>query len=525
MSTPINAWTQQPHKMRAVEHIYFVGIGGAGMGGIAEVLLNLGYKVSGSDIQSSKMTQRLEKMGAKVYIGHKGSNLQAVDVVVVSSAIDAENPEINTAHEARIPIIRRAQMLAELMRFRYGIAVAGTHGKTTTTSLLATIFTQAGLDPTFVIGGLLNSAGTNAKLGESKYLIAEADESDASFLHLQPTVSLISNIEADHLEAYDGDFAKMKTAYIDFLHNLPFYGLAVLCGDDAVIQSLLPRIERKYLTYGINKPNDYMARNIHYGLNQCEFVVERKNSPALSVKLSATGIHNVLNATGAIAIATEEGIADDAILAALANFAGIGRRFQILGNYPISQVGLNKAAAPNGKAAAPNEKAAAPKDKAPAPKDKAPAPSDEEPEHIITLVDDYGHHPTEVAMTIAAARSNWPDRRLVMVYQPHRYTRTRDLYEDFVAVLSEVDVLLMLDIYAASEAPIDGIDSKALCRSIRQRGKVDPIYVGQAEQLYAVFSDVLCGQDLVFLQGAGNVGNIAQTLADKHFNLSLLRPS
>lgn len=490
MSTPINAWTQQPHKMRAVEHIYFVGIGGAGMGGIAEVMLNLGYRVSGSDIQASKMTHRLSNMGANIYIGHTGANLKAVDVVVVSSAIHASNPEIQTASEARIPIIRRAQMLAELMRFRYGIAVAGTHGKTTTTSLLSTIFTQAELDPTFVIGGLLNSAGTNAKLGDSKYLIAEADESDASFLHLQPTVSLITNIEADHLEAYDGDFGKMKNAYVEFLHNLPFYGLAVLCGDDKVIQGLLPSIERKYITYGQDASNDYVVSNIVYGLNRCEFSVQRKNSETLKVKLNATGVHNVLNATGAIALATEEGIGDQAILNALASFAGIGRRFQILGEYEVCTSSTNP-----------------------------------QSEVSITLVDDYGHHPTEVAMTIAAARSNWPDRRLVMIYQPHRFTRTRDLYEDFVATLSEVDVLLMLDIYAASEAPIEGIDSKTLCRSIRQRGKVDPIYVGQTPQLYHVLEDILKDQDIVFLQGAGNVGNIAQSLAENNFNLSLLRKS
>jgi UDP-N-acetylmuramate--alanine ligase len=488
MSTPINAWTQQPHKMRAVEHIYFIGIGGAGMGGIAEVMLNLGYSVSGSDMQASKMTQRLKNMGAIVYIGHQGSNLKAVDVVVVSSAIDADNAEIQAASDARIPIIRRAQMLAELMRFRYGIAVAGTHGKTTTTSLLSTIFTQAKLDPTFVIGGLLNSAGTNAKLGESKYLIAEADESDASFLHLQPTVSLITNIEADHLEAYDGDFGKMKNAYVDFLHNLPFYGLAVLCGDDKEIQSLLPSIERKYITYGEDLGNDYVASDIVYGVNQCTFNVARRNSKTLQVKLNATGVHNVLNATGAIALATEEGISDKAILSALSSFAGIGRRFQLLGDFEVMT-----------------------------------GPADEKSVSNITLVDDYGHHPTEVAMTIAAARSNWPNRRLVMVYQPHRFTRTRDLYEDFVATLSEVDVLLMLDIYSASESPIEGIDSKSLCRSIRQRGKVDPIYVGQAQQLYAVFEDILKDQDIVFLQGAGNVGNIAQNLADNKFDLSLLR--
>jgi UDP-N-acetylmuramate--alanine ligase len=484
-----------PHKMRAVEHIYFVGIGGAGMGGIAEVMINLGYKVSGSDIAASDMTKRLQAMGASVFFGHQADNLQAVDVVVVSSAIDTANPEIIKANETRIPVIRRAQMLAELMRFRYGIAVAGTHGKTTTTSLIATIFSQANLDPTFVIGGLLNSAGTNARLGESKYLIAEADESDASFLHLQPTVSIVTNIEADHLDAYDGDFTKMKTAYVEFLHNLPFYGLAVVCGDDDVIQELLPNIERKYISYGINTSNDYIASNISYGVNKCHFEVSRPNRGKLSVDLNITGIHNVLNATAAIAIATDEGIQDADILAALASFEGIGRRFQILGEFDVNAY-------------------------------NPVAQSQEKPEsdvsRMITLVDDYGHHPTEVDMTIAAARSNWPDKRLVMVYQPHRYTRTRDLYDDFVAVLSKVDVLLLLDVYSASEQPIEGVDSRAICRSIRQRGKIDPIYVGGPQEVYAVLNDIINNQDVVFLQGAGNIGNIAATLAEHKCNLNLL---
>lgn len=489
------------HKMRAVEHIYFVGIGGAGMGGIAEVMLNLGYKVSGSDIANSKMTMRLKSMGADVYIGHRAENLSAVDVVVVSSAIQA-NPEIAKAISQRIPVIRRAQMLAELMRFRYGIAIAGTHGKTTTTSLIATIFSQAKLDPTFVIGGLLNSAGTNARLGESKYLIAEADESDASFLHLQPTVSVITNIEADHLDAYDGDFNKMKEAYLEFLHNLPFYGLAVLCGDDPVIQELIGRIERKYITYGIDTKNDYVASHIKYAVNKSMFQVKRPSGSALHVDLNITGVHNVLNATAAVAIASEEGLSDSDILLALASFAGIGRRFQILGEFNVdgpfaeisNTISANKNEADSGG-------------------------------RTITLVDDYGHHPTEVDMTIAAARSNWPDKRLVMVYQPHRFTRTRDLYEDFVVVLSKVDVLLLLDVYSASEAPIEGVDSKALCRSIRQRGKLDPIYVGEPQEVYAVLDDIVHSGDVLFLQGAGNVGNIASALAEHECNLNFLMNS
>jgi UDP-N-acetylmuramate--alanine ligase len=488
------------HKMRSVDHIYFVGIGGAGMGGIAEVMLNLGYKVSGSDIAQSKMTARLKGMGCNVYIGHHAANLIAVDVVVVSSAIDVANSEIVKANEQRIPVIRRAQMLAELMRFRYGIAVAGTHGKTTTTSLLATIFSQANLDPTFVIGGLLNSAGTNAKLGESKYLIAEADESDASFLHLQPTVSIVTNIEADHLDAYAGDFSKMKSAYVDFLHNLPFYGLAVLCGDDPVIQEIIPRIERKYLCYGLDEDNDYVATKISYGINKSHFTILRKDNCALTVELNITGIHNVLNATAAVAIASQEGISDKDILAALASFQGIGRRFQILGEYDVDKSNSSDGAIVEAQA-----------------RTNVVAPA-----RMVTFVDDYGHHPTEVDMTIAAARSNWPEKRLVMVYQPHRYTRTRDLYEDFVEVLSKVDVLLLLDVYSASEPAIDSVDSRALCRSIRQRGKIDPVYVGEPEAVYAVLNDVVKNQDVVFVQGAGNVGNIASALAENECRLHML---
>lgn len=464
-----------PHKMRRVQKLHFIGIGGAGMGGIAEVVLNLGYQVSGSDMKHSGMTARLAELGAEIFIGHAQSNVNAVDAVVVSSAINTSNPEIQVATAQRIPIIRRAEMLAELMRFRYGIAVAGTHGKTTTTSLIATIFSQAKLDPTYVIGGLLNSAGTNAKLGASKYLIAEADESDASFLHLQPTMSVITNIEADHLEAYQGDFSKMKSAYVDFLHNLPFYGLAVVCGDDPVIQEILPKVSRKYLTYGQSANNDYQAVDVRYELNNSYFTVKREGKKPLKVSLSLPGIHNVLNATAAIAVATDEGICDQDILTALQSFQGIGRRFQVLGEF--SQAYGN-----------------------------------------TILVDDYGHHPTEVAMTIAAARNNWPNKRLLMVYQPHRYSRTRDLYEDFVEVLSQVDVLLLLDVYAASEEPIEGVDSKSLCRSIRQRGNIEPIYVSSPQNLYKILADVIADNDVLFAQGAGNIGDIAQALAKTELN-------
>ncbi|AGH43029.1 UDP-N-acetylmuramate--L-alanine ligase [Paraglaciecola psychrophila] len=466
-------------EMRRIKHIHFVGIGGAGMGGIAEVLLNEGYNISGSDRQANGMTQRLEELGATIYFGHLASNIELANVVVVSSAIDQSNPEISAANEKRIPVIRRAEMLAELMRFRHGIAVAGTHGKTTTTSLISTIFAEAKLDPTFVIGGLLNSAGTNARLGDSQYLIAEADESDASFVHLQPMVSVVTNIEADHMETYQGDFQKMQDTYIDFLHNLPFYGLAVLCIDDPVIQKLLPRVGRKYITYGVSEQADVRAVNIHLGFNQSSFDVLRENLPPLTVRVNIPGQHNVLNSLAAIAVASDEGLEDKYIVGALAGFSGIGRRFEILGDYATSK----------GQA---------------------------------ILVDDYGHHPTEVAATIAVARNNWPDRRLVMAYQPHRFTRTRDLYEDFVKVLSQVDVLLLLEVYSAGEDAIDGADSRSLCRSIRQRGQLEPIYVSNITELPKLLSESLNDQDIVLTQGAGNIGQIAKFLQTSKLEPTLL---
>ncbi|MBT0585526.1 UDP-N-acetylmuramate--L-alanine ligase [Alteromonas oceanisediminis] len=457
-------------QMRQIKHIFFVGIGGAGMGGIAEVLLNEGYQVSGSDIQDNAMTQRLRGLGAMVHIGHAATNIATVNVLVVSSAIDASNPEIIAAKAQRLPIIRRAEMLAEIMRFRHGIAVSGTHGKTTTTSLLATIFAEAGYDPTYVIGGLLNGAGTNAKLGSSRYLIAEADESDASFLHLQPMISVVTNIEADHMETYGGDFDKMQDTYIQFLHNLPFYGRAVVCGDDEVIIGLLGRIGRNTLTYGVGENNDIRASQITASFGQMSFVVHRPNLPQLPVTVKLSGKHNVLNTLAAIAVATDEGIEDSAIQQALANFGGIGRRFETLGQFSLAKGGS------------------------------------------VTLVDDYGHHPTEVKATLEAARANWPEQRIVMIFQPHRYTRTRDLYEDFVDVLSAVDVLLVLDVYAASEAPIDGADSKSLCRSIRMRGQVEPVYVGDVPNVATILPNLLKDGDIVLTQGAGNVGSLAKQL-------------
>lgn len=467
-------------EMRRIKQIHFIGIGGVGMGGIAEVLLNEGYAVSGSDRQASQMTRHLESLGATVYFSHAKENVSTADVVVVSSAVSLDNPEIVAANEERIPVIRRAEMLAELMRFRHGIAVAGTHGKTTTTSLIATIFGQAGLDPTFVIGGKLNSLGSNAKLGSSRYFVAEADESDASFIHLQPMMSVVTNIEADHMDTYGGDFQKMKDTFIEFLHNLPFYGLAVLCGDDPVIQELLPQVGRQYITYGLQDHVDVRAVDIRAGFNQSSFTVKRKDKPDLAITLNLPGNHNILNALAAIAVATEEGISDEDLQSALVTFSGIGRRFEVLGDF-TNELGK------------------------------------------VTLVDDYGHHPTEVGVTIAAARSNWPDRRLVMAYQPHRYTRTKDLYEDFVRVLSQVDVLLLLDVYPAGEESIEGADSKALCRSIRQRGHIEPVHVGSIEELHGVIADVLKEGDVLLTQGAGNIGQIAKELEKSQLKQSNLR--
>ncbi|MCH1920666.1 UDP-N-acetylmuramate--L-alanine ligase [Shewanella sp. A3A] len=456
-------------EMRRVRRIHFVGIGGAGMGGIAEVLLNEGYQISGSDIADNAVTERLSRLGAKVIIGHTAEAVMNVDVVVVSTAIKADNPELVAAKANRTPIVRRAEMLAELMRYRHGVAIAGTHGKTTTTSLIASVYGQAGRDPTFVIGGLLNSAGTNARLGHSRYLIAEADESDASFLHLQPMVSVVTNIEADHMDTYGGDFEKLKTTFVDFLHNLPFYGVAVLCIDDPVVRNIMPRIGRHMVTYGFSDDADVQALNFSQTVGQCHYTLRRKGRDDLDITLNLPGRHNVLNSLAAIAVATEDDIEDAAILTALAEFQGIGRRFQYLGNYHT----------PNGD---------------------------------IMLVDDYGHHPSEVAATIKAARAGWPEKRLVMAFQPHRYTRTRDLYEDFVEVLSQVDCLLLLEVYPAGEAPIAGADSRSLCRSIRLRGQVDPVYVAAPEQLAELLPGLLQNGDLMLTQGAGNIGALSKSL-------------
>lgn len=458
-------------EMRRIRRIHFIGIGGAGMSGIAEVLFNQGYEISGSDLRESTTTLRLQEMGIKVFIGHQVDNVEGVDVVVTSSAVDASNPEVVAARDNRIPVVRRAEMLAELMRYRHGIAVAGTHGKTTTTSLIASLFAVADKDPTFVIGGLLNSAGCNAKLGGSRYLIAEADESDASFLHLQPMVSVVTNIDADHMDTYDGDFSKLKQTFVRFLHNLPFYGLAVLCGDDPVIAEIIDDVARPILTYGFGEHCDYRATDVEQDGSRTRFAVWRpgRDKP-LMITLNMPGLHNVLNATAAIAVATEEGLSDEAIQTGLANFLGVGRRFQVYGDYPLK----------DGKA---------------------------------MLVDDYGHHPREVAVTIDAVRKGWPERRLVMIFQPHRYTRTRDLFEDFVDVLSRVDVLILLEVYAAGESPIAGADGRQLARSIRNRGQVDPIFVEGIDAVPDLIKDLVEAGDIVITQGAGNVNALALELA------------
>ncbi|MGM3191482.1 UDP-N-acetylmuramate--L-alanine ligase [Dickeya dadantii subsp. dieffenbachiae] len=463
-------------EMHRVRHIHFVGIGGAGMGGIAEVLANEGYQISGSDLAPNAVTQQLTDLGARIYFHHRPENVNEASVVVVSSAIAADNPEIIAAHEARIPVIRRAEMLAELMRFRHGIAVAGTHGKTTTTAMVTSIYAEAGLDPTFVNGGLVKAAGTHARLGSSRYLIAEADESDASFLHLQPMVAIVTNIEADHMDTYQGDFENLKQTFINFLHNLPFYGHAVMCLDDAVIRELLPKVGRHITTYGFSDDADVRLADYRQVGAQGLFTLARQGKPLLNVTLNAPGRHNALNAAAAVAVATEQGIDDDAILRALARFQGTGRRFDFLGEFPLQPV--------NGKSGS------------------------------AMLVDDYGHHPTEVDATIKAARAGWPDKRLVMIFQPHRYTRTRDLYDDFAHVLSQVDVLLMLDVYPAGEAPIPGADSRSLCRTIRGRGKIDPIMVPDVETLPELLAQALQGDDLVLVQGAGNIGKLARRLAE-----------
>ena len=464
-------------EMRRIKHIHFVGIGGAGMCGIAEVLKNQGYKVSGSDIKASKTTAQLEENGIKVYIGHSPDNIKDANVIVVSTAIDPENPEIKTAIEQRTPIVRRAEMLGELMRYRHGIAVAGTHGKTTTTSLITCMLAEENMDPTYVIGGLLNRTGVNAALGASRYIVAEADESDATFLHLQPMAAIVTNIDADHMDTYGGSFDVLKDTFVQFLQKLPFYGLAVVCGDDANVREIMPRIGRPLLTYGFNEDNDIRAVDVDQDGMRTHFSVLRKNREPLRVTVNQPGLHNVLNALAAIGIATDEGVSDGAICRALEGFSGVGRRFQVQGEF-------------------------------------------EHENGSITLVDDYGHHPKEVEATIKAARQSHPDRRLVMMFQPHRFSRTRDCFDDFVDVLSQVDQLLLLEVYPAGEKPIVGADSRALARSIRLRGEVEPILIDPVDgNLANIMQKVLQANDLLLTQGAGQVGAISLELTQNKLYL------
>jgi len=456
-----------------LKKIHLIGIGGAGMSGIAEVLINLGYQVSGSDIRQSKVTERLTKQGATIHIGHVKENVQGCDVIVTSTAVNRENVEVAEALEQRIPVIPRAEMLAELMRFRFGIAIAGTHGKTTTTSLVAAVMTEGQLDPTFVIGGLLNSAGTNAKLGESHYLVAEADESDASFLYLQPMMAVVTNIDEDHMSTYGGEFQQVKDAFSEFLHHLPFYGLAVLCVDDEHIREMIPSIGKPILSYGIEQEADFQAVDIRQEGLKTHFNVKRFGvKENLSISLNMPGKHNVLNALAAIAVASELGVDDAAIMKSLDEFKGIGRRFQVNGTLELA----------DGEA---------------------------------LLVDDYAHHPREVEATLDAIREGWPERRIVLAFQPHRYSRTRDLFEDFVDVLSKADVLVLLDIFAAGEQPIVGSDGPALSQAIRQRGKMVPVFVKDIENLdKAIASQVRAG-DIVITLGAGNIGAASAKLKEQ----------
>jgi len=457
--------------MGRVRRVHFVGIGGAGMSGIAEVMHNLGYEVSGSDLRENAVTRRLVGLGVKVMFGHEAANVSACDVVVASTAIAADNPELVTAREQRIPVVPRAEMLAELMRFRYGIGVAGTHGKTTTTSLTASVLAEGGLDPTFVIGGQLNSSATNAQLGSGHYLVAEADESDASFLYLQPSMTVVTNIDADHLSTYEGDFERLRQTFIDYLHHLPFYGLAVLCLDDPEVVNILSEVTRPVITYGIDSDADVRASELRQNQLQTHFQVQRPgHDRPLSITLNLPGRHNVLNALAAIAVATELGVSDEAIQQALSGFQGIGRRFQVAGELQM--------AAGN-----------------------------------ILLIDDYAHHPREIAPTLDAVRAGWPGRRLVVVFQPHRYSRTHDLFDDFIQVLSGVDVLVLSEVYAAGEAPISGADGRALTRGIRARGHVDPVFIESLDMLPDVLNDVLRDGDVLLTLGAGDIGAAAAQLA------------
>jgi len=453
----------------AIKHIHFVGVGGSGMSGIAEVLHNLGYKISGSDLADSATLKRLASLGIRTRVGHAGANIEGADAVVTSTAVKPDNPEVLAAREKHIPIVPRAVMLAELMRLKQGIAIAGTHGKTTTTSLVASLLAEAGLDPTFVIGGRLNSAGANARLGQGDYIVVEADESDASFLNLLPVMAIVTNIDADHMETYGHDFGRLKSAFVDFLHRMPFYGTAILCTDDAAVREIVPQVNCPITSYGFNEGAQVRAVHVRAVAGQMHFTVQRRNGvvlPDLDVVLNLPGRHNVLNALSAIAVAAELDITDAALLKALAEFKGVGRRFQRYGEVPTQDGGS------------------------------------------FTLIDDYGHHPVEMAATLAAARGAFPGRRLVLAFQPHRYTRTRDCFEDFVKVIGEADAVLLAEVYAAGEAPIVAADGRSLTRALRVAGKVEPVFVDDIAAMPQAILDNARGGDVVMCMGAGSIGGV-----------------
>ena len=465
----------------AIKHIHFIGLGGAGMSGIAEVLHNLGYVVSGSDLSDSATLRRLAQLGITTFVGHAAENLATVDAVVTSTAVQADNPEVRAAREKHIPVVPRAVMLAELMRLKQGIAIAGTHGKTTTTSLVASVLYAGGLDPTFVIGGRLTAAGANAKLGSGDYIVVEADESDASFLNLLPVMAVVTNIDADHMETYGHDFGNLKKAFVDFLHRMPFYGTAVLCTDDAAVRDILPQVTCPVTSYGFNEDAQVRAVNVRPVGAQMHFTAQRRNGvtlPDLDVVLNLAGEHNVLNALSAIAIAVELNVPDAAVQKALAEFKGVGRRFQSYGEWPVSAVG------PDARSG------------------------------TFTVIEDYGHHPVEVAATLAAARGAFPGRRLVLAFQPHRYSRTRDCFEDFVKVISSADVVLLSEVYAAGEAPIAMADGRSLARALRMGGKVEPLFVDAIDAMPRAIVDIVRPGDVVLCMGAGSIGAVPQKVVD-----------
>jgi len=454
-----------------VKRVHFVGIGGAGMSGIAEVLMTQGYQVSGSDVAATTVTRRLTALGARIAMGHAADNIVGADVVVVSTAVAHDNPEIAAAREKGVPVVPRALMLAELMRLKQGIAVAGTHGKTTTTSLIASVLAEGGLDPTFVIGGRLVSADANARLGKGEFLVAEADESDASFLVLQPVLAVITNIDADHMETYEHDFAKLKEAFVNFAQRLPFYGTAVLCIDDANVRDIIPAITKSIVTYGLAEDAQLRAKDVDHAQGRMRFVASHAKMQPLSVELNLAGVHNVQNALAAIAVGREAGVADGAIAKALSEFKGVGRRFQRFGEIAIPRGGS------------------------------------------FTLIDDYGHHPTEMAATLDAVRRSFPGRRLVLAFQPHRYTRTRDLFEDFVKVLSTADALLVADVYPAGEAPIVAADGRALTRALRIGGRIEPVFVEDVSEMPAAIRAIARDGDVVLTMGAGSIGQVSPLVA------------